>query len=140
MMKKCPECKQDKEFECFSFRNKVKGTRTSLCKDCHKLYHKKRYQENIKSERARLLVSNKKRKTYSRKWLRLLKESSPCKDCGIYYPFYVMDFDHLQDKKFLISRAAPLLCKEKILIEIAKCELVCSNCHRIRTYKRRVDK
>lgn len=60
----------------------------------------------------------------------------PCKDCGIKYPPYVMDFDHLSDKEFLISKMTGCGSKKKMMIEAAKCDVVCSNCHRIRTHNR----
>jgi len=64
-------------------------------------------------------------------------KTKPCTDCGIKYPFYVMDFDHLnpQDKKFNLSRSKGKSLEE-IRLEIAKCEVVCADCHRIRTHKR----
>lgn len=62
----------------------------------------------------------------------------PCKDCGNRYPPYVMDFDHILGKKeFTIStRISGSYKKEQILEEAKKCEIVCSNCHRQRTYNR----
>jgi hypothetical protein len=67
------------------------------------------------------------------------KESKPCADCGEFYPFYVMDLDHLPEFpktaaiSAMIAANAPL---DRIFEEIAKCELVCSNCHRKRTWLR----
>ncbi len=59
----------------------------------------------------------------------------PCKDCNLNYPPYVMDFDHLRDKLFTISPRSQ--CdRKKLLDEIAKCEVVCANCHRMRTQQR----
>jgi predicted HNH restriction endonuclease len=64
--------------------------------------------------------------------------SVPCKDCGNTYPVCCMDFDHVRGKKLgdvatMANHTAPLA---KILNEIEKCEVVCSNCHRIRTTRR----
>ena len=59
-------------------------------------------------------------------------------DCGIKYPPYVMDFDHLGDKEFVISKGVSMHSPIKLLKEIAKCDVVCSNCHRLRTYNRRI--
>lgn len=58
-------------------------------------------------------------------------------DCGVTYPWYVMDFDHVFGEKYMeISlMVSNLNSKEKILAEIDKCQLVCSNCHRERTFK-----
>jgi hypothetical protein len=59
----------------------------------------------------------------------------PCKDCGKKYPFYVMDFDHVRGKKSF-GIGSNVRCRVGILLkEIEKCEVVCANCHRIRTYK-----
>jgi len=59
----------------------------------------------------------------------------PCADCGIEYPYYVMDFDHRGDKSFTIGshRHGSL---ERVLTEIAKCDIVCANCHMERTHGR----
>lgn len=67
------------------------------------------------------------------------QKSKPCTDCGISYPWYVMDFDHLpQYQKDFGIREAITAGKtlDEVKSEIAKCELVCANCHRIRTYNR----
>lgn len=68
--------------------------------------------------------------------VREIKEASPCTDCNKSYPFYVMDFDHVTGEK--LNNVGTMLGKNaawvRIKAEIAKCELVCANCHRIRTY------
>lgn len=63
----------------------------------------------------------------------------PCADCGQRYPYYVMDFDHVRgEKKFCIGVAVGtnIAGINQFLDEIAKCEVVCSNCHRTRTFVR----
>ena len=72
--------------------------------------------------------------TRNRKILREVKDK-PCTDCGIQYPFYVMHLDHLRDKSFTPSQAGATSV-ERLLAEIAKCEVVCANCHAERTYRR----
>lgn len=69
--------------------------------------------------------------------LQALKAQTPCADCGIQYPSYVMDFDHLGEveKLFHPSRGGRY-GRNKAMAEVAKCEIVCSNCHRIRTHNR----
>lgn len=61
----------------------------------------------------------------------------PCADCTKSYPPYVMDFDHRGDKKFgLATVSAGNRSLKSIQLEIDKCDVVCSNCHRIRTHNR----
>lgn len=59
----------------------------------------------------------------------------PCKDCGQSYPYFVMQFDHLRDKRWSIAN---MLDKAwaSIKDEISKCEVVCANCHAVRTHNR----
>jgi hypothetical protein len=68
-------------------------------------------------------------------------KSQPCADCGIRYPYYVMDFDHRDgaSKQFALN-SVHRKTKQAILREIEKCDVVCSNCHRERTYQRRLEK
>lgn len=59
-------------------------------------------------------------------------------DCRVQYQPYVMDFDH-RDRKVKVASINQMInlhsySKNKILEEIEKCDLVCANCHRIRTY------
>ena len=59
----------------------------------------------------------------------------PCVDCGETDPI-VLEFDHLRDKRFSISKGVLDRSWESVLEEIGKCDVVCANCHRRRTAKR----
>ena len=86
-------------------------------------------------------LSIAKQKAYLAQYLRDLKTKTPCVDCGINYPYYVMDFDHVRGvKQANVMELVSTLSKKKIDEEIAKCEIVCSNCHRIRTHMRKMAK
>lgn len=76
------------------------------------------------------------RKKAIRQWLNEYKESLPCTDCKKNYPYYVMDFDHIHSKASNISALINSCSMTKIKAEIAKCEIVCANCHRERTFSR----
>ena len=69
-------------------------------------------------------------------------KNKPCMDCNNMFPPCVMDFDHVRDKKSFIVSAGTDCAYSLIKIqkEIDKCDLVCSNCHRIRTDNRRTNK
>lgn len=69
-----------------------------------------------------------------------LKSTNPCMDCGGVFPQECMDFDHRPGEtkvKAVGTMVAHGHNKEKVYAEIAKCDLVCANCHRTRTKKRR---
>lgn len=64
-------------------------------------------------------------------------KSKPCIDCGNRFSSECMDFDHRPDQ----DKCAPVsdfktMNLDRLLTEINKCDLVCANCHRIRTKKR----
>lgn len=65
-------------------------------------------------------------------------KNKPCMDCKVVYPYYVMTFDHVEGKKaFGIARYTAMnVGLEKLKAEIAKCDVVCGNCHLARTWKR----
>lgn len=70
------------------------------------------------------------------------KKDKPCLDCGVVYPPFVLDFDHVRGNKAssisdLVAKGASLQVISK---EISKCDLVCANCHRVRTFSRRTPK
>ena len=69
-----------------------------------------------------------------------IKSGNPCADCGEFYPPWVMDFDHIDDNKVAsVSSLKFLTSLENVLKEIEKCELVCANCHRMRTHSRMLE-
>jgi hypothetical protein len=69
----------------------------------------------------------------------LAAKDGPCTDCGVRYPPYVMQFDHVRGVKRLnvSAMASCTYGPAPILAEIAKCDLVCANCHAERTYARK---
>ena len=68
-------------------------------------------------------------------------KSVPCTDCGVAYPPYVMQFDHVPNrgpKLFNISEAVRdgTWTVEQVKAEAEKCDIVCANCHAVRTHTR----
>ena len=103
-----------------------------------KAYHRRHYLAN----KDLYLVRKSQVKKAAQEYIRELKKD-PCMDCGKKYPYYVMDFDHIDPSTKLNTISKMILCSsslKKIMEEINKCEVVCSNCHRIRTYNRRLGK
>lgn len=76
-----------------------------------------------------------------RNWrLRVAKEYKAgrvCMDCGGSFHHSAMDFDHRPGEAKLFDISSKSCCAwPKLVAEVAKCDLVCSNCHRVRTWVR----
>lgn len=125
-MKTCIDCGEKLPLEEFA-------TRSAKCKPCHRLYTRNHYANNKQYYKDKAV----KNKNVVLEKIRTEKDK-PCADCGNQYPYYVMDFDHLGDKEFNISTASKNASWAKLKKEIDKCEVVCANCHRIRTHNRTV--
>jgi hypothetical protein len=136
MTKRCGRCGETKPVEEFAWRRREKGQRHNYCRPCHSAYHREHYLAN----RDRYIAQAAANKASLRiKRTALLLEyfsEHPCVDCGETDPL-VLEFDHLRDKSFEIAAAIIDRSWETILAEIAKCEVVCANCHRRRTVRRR---
>lgn len=132
--KYCNKCKETKDLINFSKNKSKKDGLASSCKECTRKMQNNYYKNNPQyyKDKARKKVKDIK------EFLKNLKNLTPCFDCGISYPYYVMDFDHLKDKLFVISDPKTInnFSLSKIKVEIEKCQIVCSNCHRERTQKR----
>jgi len=68
-----------------------------------------------------------------------VKLDAGCMDCGLMSPYpEVYDFDHrpgvVKVNKISMLYAGPM---RVLVAEIAKCDVVCANCHRIRTVDRK---
>jgi len=117
-MKTCTKCKLKKPVGQFPGHPRTRDKLGSHCKLCVNVY-----------------VANWRRNKRMR--LNALKKG-PCVNCGGQFPPEAMDFDHVKGrKKFALSKARDSkLAWDMLLNEITKCDLVCANCHRIRTRKR----
>ena len=83
----------------------------------------------------------RRKKTRDRHHILLLeyKEKQGCIDCGENYPHYILEFDHKPEfeKSGIVYK---ILCDKGLDAaweEIAKCDVVCANCHKLRTYLRK---
>ena len=65
-----------------------------------------------------------------------LKQGKACVDCERTYDYWQLDFDHTGTDKLLSVSTMRSFAWPRLLAEIAKCDLVCANCHRTRTYRR----
>lgn len=69
-----------------------------------------------------------------RDFLKQYLSTHPCVDCG-FSDVRALEFDHVRGTKGFTVTQHYDYSREKILAEIAKCEIRCSNCHRIRHYE-----
>ena len=134
----CPEgeVRFKKETRCV---RRTCNTCTSSCYAANPERHRaylRAYRQKHKAEvNEKSRVYNSQRRWSSRYVLLRELKSNPCVDCGRIYPYYVMDFDH-PDPTVKIADVSTLKLTSlpRLLEEIGKCDLVCVNCHRLRTY------
>ena len=132
-MKRCPRCGEMKLLSEFH-RNKLRRDGLQVyCKPCRAVIDHD-YYERVRGTRVPTRVWERGRNA----WLLSLKNGRPCTDCGRVFPPQVMQWDHLPGAPKLgeISTDFRGRSRELILQEIAKCELVCANCHTMRTFRR----
>lgn len=104
----------------------------SYCRDCRNAYDRQYYEERGRPGR---LARQRARNNAARAWMATLKEGVPCSDCGQVFPVWVMHWDHLPgfEKLDEVSSMVQSRTREVVLEELKKCELVCANCHVMRT-------
>ena len=107
----------------------------SYCRECRRAYDRRYYQERGKATRR---VRQRARMLEARAWMAALKEGVPCADCGQVFPVWVMHWDHLPgyEKVGNISEMVGSRSRTITIAELQKCELVCGNCHVLRTISR----
>lgn len=135
-MKRCPRCDRWLERSAFTVhRNRPDGLQP-FCRECQRGAVRDHYWANAEYYRAKASRRQSELLLAHRAALAPLKASA-CTDCGRVFPPCAMDFDHVRgDKRFNIADAW-MRGKGALHGELAKCELVCSNCHRERTQRRR---
>ncbi len=133
----CGQCGQFKPIDDFSFRDAARTRLQSICKPCKAIYNRSWYLRNKDKQLGDVRRNRARYVQHARQAVDALR-TGPCTDCGGTFPPCVMDFDHVRGMKAAdISRLVRTGASvDRILAEIAKCDLVCSNCHRIRTWQR----
>lgn len=158
----CTTCEQEKPVEEFysSYKTKCKECLSLYAKEHNKdpevqarnkeRHHKwniapenrdriraktKRWREKPENRKKDLVYATA-RQNERQEFLNSVKQV-PCADCGNLFPPCAMDFDHVDGEKFSGVAEMKSYSMERIKEEIAKCDIVCSNCHRIRTFQRR---
>lgn len=126
-MKICSSCKVYKPFNEFSIRKSVKSGLYSKCKSCRRIKAKKDYHLNPKKK----LDECKQKVEHLRSVINQIKDEQGCKVCGE-KDIVCLDFHHLQKNKkdLSISRLVWIKNEHRMMNEIKKCIVVCSNCHR----------
>jgi len=136
-VRRCDRCGELKAVAEFAWRVKRDVQRQDkYCRVCRAQYQRGHYEKHkeIYIERSR---RRKKQLTAERaKYMVELFRARPCADCGETDPL-VLEFDHLVDKKFNVGAGMRERSLQSVQDEIAKCDVVCANCHRRRTALRR---
>lgn len=133
----CGRCKLVKNVSEFNKDSSSKDGLQYLCKTCSKELKKQHYTNNSDDYKAR----RTQRRHLIKKEIYTYKEKNPCKRCTLFFPYYMMDFDHLRDKKHEISDlVAGLRSLKLIWSEIEKTQLLCKNCHAIISFERTYSK
>lgn len=116
----CKRCDEVKDSSLFCKHNGYKNGHVSWCRACVSEYNiaRGRYHKVI-IDRYKTIVG--------------------CTDCGYRAHAEALYFDHLPqfEKRFEVCARNYNKARKTILAEMAKCEVVCSNCHRVRTARRR---
>ena len=95
-----------------------------------------RQNKFYRKHRTRLIEERVTRKRGLKLWLRRLKRKLGCVRCGFRHPA-ALQFHHKkpEEKEFdICSGVLNGRSKEVLEREIAKCEILCANCHAIEHY------
>ena len=131
MTKRCGTCKLTLPLEAFSTRRASRDGRQNRCRACFRAD----YLANQSARKAAAAATARVKLDSHRERLQLYLADHPCVDCGE-DDIRCLDFDHRvpSDKLANVSQLVSLHVRwQRILDEIAKCDVRCANCHRKRT-------
>lgn len=131
--KYCSTCHTVKPISEFSKRADKPHLCRSKCKQCTRDYANNRNADpKVRAER---IAINEAKRELTRKYVYDYLSTHPCVDCGE-DNWVVLEFDHVRGDKW--KNVCDIMAKslQEVIDEIAKCESVCANCHKIRSYTR----
>jgi hypothetical protein len=125
-LRHCGRCGHHLPTECF---NRLGDGLQWWCRSCFAAY----FRDRGDTHRRQSYAAKKARQQALRAQILEHLHHNPCVDCGEADPL-VLEFDHIGEKTASISvLLSQTASREAVEAEIARCEVVCTNCHRRRT-------
>jgi hypothetical protein len=128
----CSGCAQALPAEAFPARGR-------RCLQCRRAGGREHYRRNRSYYVAKARRRNRGVIEETRRWLLLYLLDHPCVDCGN-DDVRVLEFDH-RDRATKVWEVSVLARNgyslARVQEEIARCDVRCANCHRIRTHRQR---
>lgn len=134
-MKTCCKCHLPLPLVDFKPNKTKKDGLQSQCISCQKAYRRLHYEAN----KGKYIKKSKARRAEFIAWWQDFKRGLVCEYCGEDHPA-ALDFHHDNpaEKEGNVSTLVANENKTKLLEEVAKCRVLCSNCHRKLHYDLRV--
>lgn len=128
-LRRCARCGLWKEQSAF---HDSRTGQFSYCRDCRNAYDRRYFAGHGRAARRQ---RQRARDAQARAWVNSLKNGVACADCGQVFPAPLMHWDHLPGypKVGAIGSLVGRRSLRLVVEELEKCELVCANCHAIRT-------
>lgn len=137
-MKYCSRCKLTKSLSEFGNNRSTKDGKQRWCKKCDRDNKHKWFTKNKEVQLARVKRNTDKSVQRNQDYIFEYLLNHPCVDCGE-TDILCLDFDHDDIEQIKRGNVSEMLrrCSINTLeIEINKCKVRCSNCHRKITAKR----
>jgi len=134
----CNHCLQEKDEEEFNWRYKSLGVRNSTCRECAVEFNRKYYQGTFQEKHLEQVRDRKKAvREMAQDFVLDYLQEHPCEECGE-TDIRVLEFHHIGQKdKAIVTLVSGGYSVERIQEEIAKCQVLCANCHRKITVEER---
>lgn len=132
--RRCSRCRLLKSIYEFALRDIEHGLRDYYCRPCRQAYRRGHYDRNRADYIARAMSEMRMKREDALLLVHAYLREHPCADCGA-TDIVTLEFDH-RDPTTKITEVAKMLGRRSwpvIAAEIAKCDVVCANCHRKRT-------
>ena len=112
-----------------------------VCANCHRVRTRKLHRARLGLRKPGTSLRLDEKRAYWRRQAAIVDRlrAVPCVDCGGRFPPCAMEFDHRDPsiKRDAVTQMIGRAGTPRILDEVAKCDIVCANCHRERTFMRR---
>lgn len=127
-MKHCKKCDQTKAFSEFNRDRQRPTGYQRYCRLCDNAMRREWYQKS--NHRQQSIDKNRARRADNRAWYNALKLTMACMKCGENHPA-ALDLHH-RDPALKDRGVSDLMgwSRQRILKELAKCDILCASCHR----------